>query len=567
MAVVKGAVRRTQLISTYGVGAVLPLGDEAFMVTGLDRWGDPEIDLHEPRLERELRVRGFVSPPAGNERRGDVPVVRFPWWHSCPRCRRLAPHGDFTFRERNQCPDCDIELVPSRFVVACPKGHIDDFPYLRWVHRGRPDTARTHELLLEAGGVTASLASIRLSCSCGARRTMDQAFNRWELREVTRCTGRRPWLGGDPETCEEVPRTLQRGASNVWFPNTRSAVSIPPWSEGVFQALNKHWAFIRGITDDAMLAGIFRDNRVDRRSGYSIEQLVSAVHERRRSESDAAPSSDATLRREEFQALQRGKAERSRDQQFAAHEVTVPTELNPWLGRVTIATRLREVRALQSFSRVLPNTAEPASLAVEEVDWLPAIEVKGEGVFLELSIEELERWEASDAVQARVGPLRQGDVDRHERWGVAPSREITPRLVLVHTLAHALIDEVALSSGYPSASLRERLYVGNDMAALLIYTATSDAAGSLGGVAAQGEPDVLGPMFLEAVRRQSWCSSDPVCIETEVTGVDSLNRAACHSCLLLPETSCEEMNVFLDRALLVGTPDQPELGFFSELVR
>jgi hypothetical protein len=312
-----------------------------------------------------------------------------------------------------------------------------------------------------------------------------------------------------------------------------------------------------------MLADILRENRVDRRSGYSLEQLIEAVHDRRRAESAPTPSSDVLLRREEFEALRRGRREESRDQQFAAHEATTPDALEPWVERVCIVTRLREVRALESFARVLPGAGIPAPLAVEEVDWLPAIEVKGEGVFLELSRAVIEPWEAVPAVRERIARLIRADIERHERWGIAPTRTISPWLVLVHTLAHAVIDEMALSAGYPSASLRERLYVDDDMAALLIYTASSDAAGSLGGVAAQGEPSVLGPMFIESIRRQAWCSADPVCIESEAAGVDSLNYAACHSCVLLPETSCEERNLFLDRALLVGTPDQPELGFFA----
>jgi hypothetical protein len=143
---------------------------------------------------------------------------------------------------------------------------------------------------------------------------------------------------------------------------------------------------------------------------------------------------------------------------------------------------------------------------------------------------------------------------------------ITPRLVLVHTFAHALVDQFALDAGYPAASLRERLYVGDDMTGLLVYTASTDSAGSLGGLVAQGEPETLQQAFMAAVARASWCSADPICVETEAQGADGLNLAACHACVLLPETSCEEMNVLLDRALLVGTPQDPTLGFFSQFL-
>ena len=139
--------------------------------------------------------------------------------------------------------------------------------------------------------------------------------------------------------------------------------------------------------------------------------------------------------------------------------------------------------------------------------------------------------------------------------------------MLVHSLAHALITQWALDCGYPAASLRERLYVSDEMAGFLIYTATSDSAGSLGGIVGLAENGDLDDLISEALREASWCSSDPLCIESEGGGVDALNLAACHACLLLPEVSCEEMNVLLDRALLVGTADNPSMAFFAELLQ
>jgi hypothetical protein len=143
---------------------------------------------------------------------------------------------------------------------------------------------------------------------------------------------------------------------------------------------------------------------------------------------------------------------------------------------------------------------------------------------------------------------------------------ISPRLLLIHTLAHALIDQWALDCGYPAASLRERLYVSDDAMGVLIYTATSDSAGSLGGVVSMAEPGIFEGSIREAIARSSWCSTDPLCLEAGTQGADSQNLAACHACVLLPETSCEESNVFLDRATLVGPTDHPELGYFNQLV-
>src|SRR3954453_548399 len=175
---IKGTIRRSQLVTTYGVGAVIPVADEAFMVAAIERWDIAGPDLHEPRLERELRVRGFVQPPTSDDH-PDLPVVRFPSFQSCPVCHRLARHSEFTHADLNDCPDCSTPLVPSRFVIACERGHIDDFPWERWVHRGAAAGSGTPRLKLPPTGATASLAAVVVSCTCGAERSMEESFDRF----------------------------------------------------------------------------------------------------------------------------------------------------------------------------------------------------------------------------------------------------------------------------------------------------------------------------------------------------------------------------------------------------
>ncbi|GAI80676.1 unnamed protein product, partial [marine sediment metagenome] len=243
-----------------------------------------------------------------------------------------------------------------------------------------------------------------------------------------------------------------------------------------------------------------------------------------------------------------------------------------WIDKVMMTKRLREVRALVSFTRLDPPSAADdkvrrAPLASHQMNWLPAIEVIGEGVFLKLNLHELGKWENSDPVKKRALIINDNYAQKFRNLNLNPDRIITPRLVMIHTLAHVLINQWSLDCGYPAASLRERLYASEDMAGLLIYTASTDSAGSLGGIVAQADPDRLEEALINAISRTSWCSADPLCIETEARGTDALNLAACHACVLLPEVSCEEHNVLLDRALLVGTPDDPSIGFFSELAQ
>ena len=560
----RGAVRRGQLVTTFGPGAILPIEDESFMVCGIDRWTVSEPNLHEPRLERELHVRGFVIPPAEGAGR-DVPVVRFPRWHSCPGCRRLAPHDYFTDFHGNQCPECNRDLIPSRFVVACLRGHVDDFPYSRWVHEGGA-AGDGHELSLETRGTTASLADMVVKCSCGARRTMESAFDRFALRDITRCFGSRPWLTRKDDSCSESVRALQRGASNVWFSHTRSALSIPPWSQGAHRILERYWGVLKAVPDHALVSTI-EGLRLARLGSYTAEDLAAAVRERmRRNSGDAATE---PLRTQEYSALCRGKPEESHDAEFVAIEAEVGEELRPFVAQVMLVKRLREVRALEGFSRVLPvgghDDDRLAGLFETDPGWLPAIEVKGEGVFLRFDGAALNTWSDLPAVKKRVGILDKRQRGRAERHGWAV-QDLSAAKVLIHTLSHLLIDQFALEAGYPTAALRERLYVQGDQAGLLIYTATTDSAGSLGGVVAQAAPARLAAAVAEALSRAGWCSADPVCMESDGQGVDSLNLAACHACALLPETSCEEFNMLLDRALLVGEPGYPELGFFAALV-
>lgn len=562
-------VRRSQVVTTYGVGAMIATRDESVMVAGLDFWPVTVPDLQEPRLERRLQVSGFVQPPAGDDA-PSLPVVRFPLYQNCPECHTLGRHWELADGVGTTCRDCASNLVPSRFVVACGHGHIDDFPYMQWVHVGT-EWDKSCKLKITTSGVSASLRDVVISCSCGVpARSLDGAFNANEIARVASCRGNRPWLK-DKVDCSQPLRTLQRGASNVWFGHLVSALSIPPWSDAAFNAINRFWGMLRHIHDPAQIRGMLEGMGGAAVLGASVDEVVHAIVARKQEEEGSASGDETQFRRQEHDAIRVGRAETGEDDQFVARGGTVPSELEDFVQEVVMVDRLREVRVLDGFTRLLPSGLDEADedrtapIAKTSLSWLPAMEVRGEGLFINLATPELERWEQQDAVIARAGILRDRHAARELRGDVQASW-VSPRFVLVHTLAHALIDAFSLDAGYPAASLRERLYVADDMAALLVYTATSDSAGSLGGIVAQGEVGALRRVFLDAVRRNAWCSADPVCIESEAQGVGGMNLAACHSCSLLPETSCEFRNVLLDRALLVGTQDQPNLGYFNRLV-
>ena len=455
-------------------------------------------------------------------------------------------------------------------MICCENGHIDDFPYFNWVHAGSPRVDGDHQMELDTGGNTASLRAIIITCTCGKRATMEDAFRRTAMAGVTACKGRRPWLAVNDSDCDQTPRVLQRGASNVWFSITHSAISIPPWSEGAFKLLNRHWEILRHLGDESALRGVLEGLGLAEGTGYAVDDLIVAVKQRQAGEQEPEDASPEAFRRDEYLALINGRPEDSKDQQFVSVPVErLPTAVHPWIDKAMLVKRLREVRALESFSRVTPPSSDPDAprppLYDERPSWLPAVEINGEGVFFVVAGEKLAEWERRPAVQTRVARLNENYRAKFIERDSTPDRVITPRLVLLHTLSHALITQWSLDSGYPASALRERLYVSDEMHGFLIYTATSDSAGSLGGVVAEAEPDRLEASLPDALERASWCSGDPLCVESDPSGVDGLNLAACHACTLLPEVSCEEMNLLLDRALLVGTPDDRQIGFFAEM--
>lgn len=568
-----GKVRRSQLISTYGIGSIIPLEEGSVMVAGLEKWPVGPYDINEPRLSGKLGVKGFIRPPAsGNENRNDIPVVRFPTVYYCPGdCKRLADFGFMAAPASNICQKCNIKLIPSRFVSVCPKGHIDDFPYFDWVHANQPrmDVDR-HILTLHSKGISASLRDIEISCTCGIQpRSMEGSFSFSAVKDIGKCSGRRPWIG-DHEECDQISRTLQRGASNVYFPIAQSALAIPPWSEGAYLILSKYWQGLSNIPESALLSFIEGQN-LAAGTPYSPEQLTQVFIQRKQS-----VSSVSSLLDEEYAALCEGHAETERSQDFVCEEAPGRDEVSDIFEKVMIVPKLKEVRALTAFTRMRPpaadNDVNVAKLSYNPPEWLPAIEVRGEGMFFKLSNDEIEKWEATPAVGQRADKIDQNYRDKMTQLKLIPQRKVTPRFLLIHTFAHALIQQWALDCGYPAGSLRERLYVSEPsdeirMTGLLIYTATSDAAGSLGGLVALADAKRLRESVINAVLRVAWCSADPLCVEADASGTDALNLAACHACVLLPETSCEQQNYFLDRAMLIGTPKNPEIGFLKDLLK
>jgi hypothetical protein len=220
---------------------------------------------------------------------------------------------------------------------------------------------------------------------------------------------------------------------------------------------------------------------------------------------------------------------------------------------VVLVERLREVRAYLGFQRVKPGGPErtvPPDVSARQ-EWVPSTEVFGEGIALAFDLDRLKAW-AADLPEKELRELGQLEQKRRDgAYWFLP--KVEPVFVTLHALSHLLLRRITFECGYSSSSLRERLYINPDegSAGLMIYTADADSEGSLGGLVRQGKRDRLAQTLYEAVEHGRWCSADPVCAETAGQGLGGFNRAACHACQLVSETSCTCANTLLDRRLLI----------------
>lgn len=605
-----GELRRSSVIQTWGPGAIVDFrtkgkyaGPVSAVMTGLEDWdkyaGPPGLQnkqvIYEPRLQKALNIAGFRLPPVGGDdkhRSVKLRATRFPLWLQCPKCDTLRFVDGWTRHPGKAAPTCPmcsgskpVPVIPVRFIMACSNGHLDDFPWHLWV--GHKDGCSSKDLKLTTRG--AGLAGVYVSCpKCNASKSLNGIFSESTMERLgVSCKGKRPWLH-DREDCSLTPRVLQRGASNTYFPIIQSALSIPPWSDRLQQILGHNWDDLvnvqGGVDRQTMYIEMVLIDKLRREGVFDTlqvteEELKTQLIDRVK-QIDSMDTS--TLRKEEYLQLSGPSSKEEEGSEFMTRQEPVPDEVSQWVGSLVRVVRLREVRALRGFTRIVPFGSEPGGedepgssaspLSKERKPWLPAIEVRGEGIFLELDNGAVREWEQRPSVQARFSELKALAVTNGNTSVIEKLDFSGPRMLLIHALAHALIRQLTLECGYASASLRERLYVeqGDDqkagMCGLLIYTADSDADGTLGGLERQGKAARFGNVLIDAVRSLQWCSSDPLCIEGALSTSSPMNFAACHACLLLAETSCEEFNQLLDRAMLIGSPASPQLGFFSDLV-
>ena len=599
------SVRAAQAVLQYGVGAMVDFPDQTLVTSSPEYWSGTSR-IFDDRFAKALDVDYFALPT-------DIAYARFPEWYFCPKCRTFQPLSKWRAEYKKkakgksleldenmvmhmQCPQCKQDLVVARIVTVCEDGHLNDFPWVKWVHaRSKKPICGNPSLKFKTGASgSEGLEGLTIECACGAHSTLKDAFDKDIFEKMDqeegsfgfKCEGCHPFKH-TKDACGKYPRTVQRGASSVYFPVTHSSLVIPPYADKLNTKIEQSNAYEECITiiadeDTAEEKEKLIRKRLSKwaeKIALEIGALKSDVEKILTAKwldtsSEVIDVTSVKYRFEEYMALT-GEISTPKGSlgDFSREAMPIEEYGLPHIKSISLVDKVRVVNALTGFSRINPamNKDDVGFVSVKrpETRWYPAYEVRGEGIFIEFNQQDIDKWiEENPEVARRASHLN--DNYANSFIGQNHPRHISPKFIMLHTISHLLITQLSFECGYSIASLSERLYCselsdGKEMAGILIYTASGDSEGTLGGLVRQGRQDAFPRIFKKAVNSAKTCSNDPVCIMSHGQGRDSLNLAACHACALLPETCCEERNAFLDRGMIVGTFEDRSIGFWSGL--
>ncbi len=611
-----GELRPSQLVYTYGPGAIVDLPAFSAVVLDGDEWADygKHLIIDEPRLLEPLRrlgpyrrlqeLRTAPIDPVQTGKATDkwattgVRVEPFPRWFRCLECQRLLnvdSTREIEFKDAsNYRPDrhqfvhtnCQqarntnngkrsrpARCVPVRFVVACENGHLDEFPWLSYAHRGTAPSSGGCELYLREGsGVRATdmLLSCKTCKDASGLTSLPMSLAFAPNREAAPCSGYHP-QAGRVDRCEATARPTMLGASNIWFPLHRSVLSLPLHQQtGTGELIHAFWDRFEELEDETELRMTLKQlSRLDDpRARLLVSRLEgdleAALDVIRAHQNGGVAADTVDLLEAEFRLFsQPPPVPEGRD--FLADVRREPPAGLPGLHTFTTVERLREVAALYGFTRLTPpgDSGQAFTPVVRSGTWVPVSVVRGEGIFIrfpdgaEGAPNLLSSWEFTAAHDPRAEQFHEAHRTFLERRGAEHSPWPGVRYLMLHTFSHAVINQLALECGYAAASIRERIYCSPTAAGVLLYTSAPDSEGTLGGLMSLVRSKRIDRIVADAVARLAVCSGDPLCAThiPSSTEEDVLHGAACHYCLFLPETSCEHQNRFLDRAVLL-----PSLG-------
>jgi len=573
-------IRPSQFITTYGPGSIIETRSGPVVPKVVH-----ELFLHIGRIPSDFEIvderltRGALAGariariPSNAELAAAVddvvyPTLLFPFWSlctlhgteqilypsgdGCPRCQAAGRRRDRT-QDRLKA---GREAI--RFVLACPAGHLDDVPWNRLVH-GTGSGCQPTYYVWHGGG--RALRHVTLTCpDCGASENVGRAYGRpW------RCSGRYPETGGRPgqSECPRDARILQRGAANLHLSEVVSALTIIDMPARLHNVLNDARVLATASVLRNMNA-LDLDRLLAQLSAQRIPEAALDVIRNAdwRQVEDGLNQLSGTgpprpLKDDEFEKLSRAATEGApavppthpgSPPLFEVRLADVRLFNGPSQNlrlRVTPVARLRMVQVQAGYRRAVNAQAGDLVSCMfgwAGVDWYPGIELFGEGLFLDLA-------------DSPFVPSGAREESWRDRYNNPPDNQdpvdLHPLSVWWHTLSHRLLRTLSIDSGYSSAAIRERVYLtadpqGQMHGGLLLYTVQPGGDGTLGGLISLADrfDEVLG----SALRDVADCSNDPLCAEAPAAGAAG---AACYSCLLASETSCEQRNLHLDRLILI----------------
>lgn len=517
-----GPVRRSQLISPFGVGSMVVVpGGTSLIITGLDMWYEPkmtnskidveEFKVYEWRLQKMLGVDHFRLPPDHRETFWNqgvvnagltIPALRFPTWHFCPSCRLLHsfPSHASGIRGKLKCPECEKNkknryMSQVRFIAMCDSGHIQDFPWREWVHRQENPKCTENMRLISMGSATLGGQMVR--CGCGLQRSLNGittsspdrttfiSKSLLDNNELYLCPGRKTWLGEDAqEKCSSHLRGSLRNASNLYFAQIASSIYIPITEDPALTQLEN----LLQNPPISTLISIFRDignPGVDKMvesikkkephlvADYSDDQIgaslnaVLGLNQSAISVNEPQEDEQTAFRRAEYEIL---KTERN-DEFLKIRKAKMRDYshgLEQYFSKIMHVNKMRETRVLAGFTRVFSENTQGREQRQAMMwknmpnneRWLPAYTVSGEGLFFEFNEDRLSSWEKRSDIVKRINPLTQRSSELEKVFHIH-QREISARFVLIHTFSHLLMNRLTFECGYSSAALRERIYVSN----------------------------------------------------------------------------------------------------------
>ena len=621
-----GELRQSQVLTTFGPGSMVDLPNRSVVISGLTYWKGDRQFIREDRLRYKVAkslslpdgqgIQLSTPPQQSNDPQAAITGIDafvFPTWFlaqvdrphkAAGKVYRTRPLISWrSVKDGLRFEGKKVPAVPVRFVQACTNGHLSDIDWYAFAHQDFDTTCR-RPLWLDEGGSGNDFEEIFVRCKCGKRRPLSEAKLK-DSKVLGKCQGYRPWLGsrgqepcmghiinsaGEPVATDqpEYNRLLVRSASNAYFTQILSVISIPDQDAELKKSVDRFYEEDLQYAED--LSDIQKELKKPKfadLAGFGANTVWTEIKRRK----SGLTTPEKSIKQVELEALlacpeEMGKESPADGKEFQGYTRRLDTldpKWHPFLDRVVLVHRLREVVALIGFTRfeaAMPNiegeiddlaiNIRRANLAFEQ-NWVPAIENLGEGVFISIKKETIHQWLQRPEVKARAEALERGFHKWLDTRGIPQDKAKFPgaAYIMLHSLSHLLITAVSLDCGYASSAIRERIYAFDEIGyGILLHTGTSGTEGTLGGLVEVGRR--IEYHLSKALEYGRLCSNDPVCAQHQPDDEQEdrlMHGAACHGCLLIAETSCERRNEMLDRALVVHTVAGLGAEFFPELLQ